>query len=363
MSDTTALFETAHMGALELKNRVFMAPLTRNRAHADGTPKEMAAEYYAQRASAGLIITEATQISEMGKGYLDTPGIHSEKQVEAWKKITDAVHDKDGRIFCQLWHVGRISHTSLLPDGRSPVSSSAKKANAQTFTKNGFEDCSQPEALDKNGIRQTIEDYAHAARMAKKAGFDGVELHGANGYLVDQFLQDGVNDREDEYGGSVDNRTRFLREALNAVLDTWGADRVGLRLSPLGQANDVSESVPESLFGEAYDHVVKKDLAYLHVVETFPGNQPTDLETTMLKELRMKYSGFFIANGGYDAASGAEAVSSGHAAAIAYGRPFLANPDLPRRYELGAELNEPNPDTFYGGDEKGYTDYPFLDGK
>ena len=361
MTNTKALFEPVKMGSITLKNRVLMAPLTRNRAHGDGTPKDMAVEYYQQRASAGLIISEATQISEMGKGYLDTPGIYNEDQAEAWKKITDAVHDADGKIYCQLWHVGRISHTSLLPDGRQPVSSSAIKAEAQTFTVNGFEDTSEPVALDKEGIEETIADYVNASEMAKKAGFDGVEVHAANGYLIDQFLQDGVNKRTDEYGGSVTNRTRFLREIVEAVSTVWKSNQIGMRLSPLGQANDMSESAPIILFGNVYDFAVEKDLAYLHVVESFPGNEQSPEDETLMKELREKYKGFYMANGGYDGKSGAQAVESHHADAISYGRPFIANPDLPERYRTGAKLNEPDQDTFYGGGKEGYTDYPFMD--
>lgn len=356
-----ALFETVKMGDFTLKNRVLMAPLTRNRAHSDGTPKDMAIEYYRQRASAGLIISEATQISEMGKGYLDTPGIHNEKHVEAWRKITDAVHEEDGKIFCQLWHVGRISHTSLLPEGAQPVSSSNKQAKAQTFTANGFEDTSKPVALDKEGIAKTLEDYANASRMAKQAGFDGVEVHAANGYLIDQFMQDGVNDREDEYGGPVSNRLKFLKEALEAATSEWSSGKVGMRVSPLGEANDMSESAPIILFGGAYDLAIEHDLAYLHVVESFPGNTASPEDEALLSELRERFSGFYMANGGYDGASGARAVEEHKADAISYGRPFIANPDLPKRYKLNAKLNEANEDTFYGGGKEGYTDYPFLD--
>jgi len=364
MVEKSVLFEGTEMGNITLSNRVLMAPLTRNRANSDGTPKDMAVDYYRQRASAGAIITEATQISEMGKGYIDTPGIYTQSHVEAWKKITDAVHGEGGRIICQLWHVGRISHVSLLPGGRQPVSSTDKAANAQTYTANGFEDCSKPVALDKEGIEKTLDDFAHAAKMAKQAGFDGVEVHAANGYLIDQFLQDGVNDREDDYGGSVTNRVRFLREAISAVTSEWPEGRVGVRISPLGQAHDMSESVPKSLFGEVYDHMKASNLAYLHVMENFPGNERSDSDGRLLKELREHYSGgFYIANGGYDAQSGMEAVSNGHADAITYGRPFIANPDLPKRIRLDAQWNEPDPDTFYGGGREGYTDYPFMEEK
>jgi N-ethylmaleimide reductase len=360
MTNTMNLFTPTQMGILNLPNRVLMAPLTRNRAQSDGVPKSMAQTYYGQRASAGLIISEATQISAMGKGYLDTPGIYTEPQADAWRKVTDAVHAAGGRIFCQLWHVGRISHSSLLPDGAAPVSSSAKAAQTQTFTANGFEDCSTPKALTPAEIASTVQDYRHAAEMAKKAGFDGVEVHAANGYLLDQFLQDSVNDRTDDYGGSVKNRMRFLGDVLNAVKLIWPSSRVGVRLSPLGQANDISDSNAEALFGEVYQMLAGHNLAYLHVVGAFPGSKGSDEDTELLQRLRALWKGFYTANGGYDAQSAAKAVAAGDADAVAFGRLFLANPDLPERFRQRADLNTPNQDTFYGGDEVGYTDYPIL---
>lgn len=361
MIETSPLFDPAEMGELNLSNRIFMAPLTRNRAQADGTPKTMAQTYYHQRSSAGLIVSEATQISDMGKGYLDTPGIYDGSHVLSWKKITDAVHAGGGQIFCQLWHVGRISHTSLLPDGKSPVAPSAIRAETETFTAQGFQDCSEPVALDKEGIDQTIEDYAKAALFAKNAGFDGVEVHSANGYLLDQFLQDGANKRDDEYGGSIENRTRLLRQVLEAVMQVWPSQRIGVRLSPLGQANDISDSDREGTFAYTYKMLSDFKLSYLHVVEQFPGNDMDGKDEKLIKNLRKQFDGFYIANGDYDADRAVKAIESGHADAVTFGRPFIANPDLPERFRLGAELNEPNPDTFYGGDETGYTDYPFLD--
>ncbi|MEM1351416.1 MAG: alkene reductase [Pseudomonadota bacterium] len=360
MPDTSHLFTPATMGDLELSNRVFMAPLTRNRAQSDGTPKDMAQTYYRQRATAGLIFTEATQVSAMGKGYIDTPGIHDAAHVAAWKKITDAVHAEGGRIFLQLWHVGRISHRSLLPDGAAPVSSTDKAAAAQTFTAQGFEETSKPQALTIEGIAATVADFAKAAENAKAAGFDGVEVHAANGYLLDQFLRDGVNDRDDAYGGSIANRIRFVEEVIDAVVGVWGKDRVGLRLSPLGQFNDMSDSDPEALFAEVYKLAEAKGLAYLHVVELFPGAAADGADRALMKRLRAHFNGFYIANGDFDAESGAEAIASGHAQAITYGRPYIANPDLVERYRTGADLNTPDGDTFYGGNEKGYTDYPTL---
>lgn len=361
MSSTANLFEPVSMGDLTLPNRVLMAPLTRNRAQADGTPKDMAQTYYAQRASAGLIVSEATQISPLGKGYLDTPGIYTDDHIAGWRKITNAVHAGGGRIFCQLWHVGRISHTSLLPEGSLPVSSSAKRAEAQTFTANGFEDCSAPEALAEDQIEQTIVDYVHAAKSAQEAGFDGIEVHAANGYLLDQFLQDGVNTRSDDYGGSIENRMRLLCEVLDAVGDVWPQGRIGVRLSPLGQANDISDSDPAALFTAVYKMLAARELAYLHVVETFPGSTPDEDDKQLMARLRSEYTGFFIGNGGYDGSMAAEAVEAGTVDAVAFGRPFISNPDLPKRLLLGADLATADQDTFYGGDERGYTDYPSLD--
>jgi N-ethylmaleimide reductase len=359
MTDT--LFNPAQMGILNLPNRVLMAPLTRNRAQSDGVPKDMAQTYYAQRATAGLIVSEATQISAMGKGYLDTPGIHTDAQAAGWRKVTQAVHAQGGRIFCQLWHVGRISHVSLLPDGAQPVSSSARAAQAQTFTAEGFQDCSPPQALSVEAIASTVQDFRNAAEWAKKAGFDGVEVHGANGYLLDQFLQDGVNDRNDTYGGSPKNRMRLLSEVLDAVKLVWPSSRVGVRLSPLGTANDISDSDPEALFRAVYDMLGGHNLAYLHVVEAFAGSGGDDDSRALLQRLRKGWKGFYIANGDYDAETAAKAIDAGDADAVAFGRPFIANPDLPERYRTGAALNTPDQDTFYGGGREGYTDYPFLD--
>ncbi|MAX01150.1 MAG: alkene reductase [Sphingomonas sp.] len=361
MTEYSNLFEPLTIGTLTCPNRVWMAPLTRNRSQSDGTPRAMAAKYYRQRASAGLIISEATQISAVGKGYIDTPGIYDAAHVEGWKPITEAVHAAGGRIFCQLWHVGRISHVSLLPDSRQPVSASAIRAEAQTFTANGFEPTSEPVALDKDGIAQTLDDYENAARCAKAAGFDGVEVHGANGYLLDQFLQDGTNQREDDYGGSVDNRLRLLSEAIDRACSVFPADRVGVRLSPLGQANDISDSDREATFSAAYRALSDKNLAYLHVVEQFYGQDQSDEERDLLMRLRPLFAGAYIGNGSYDAEKASEMIANGHADAVSFGRPFIANPDLPERYRIGAPLNAQDQSSFYGGGEVGYTDYPFLD--
>jgi len=354
------LFQPIDMGSISLANRVLMAPLTRNRAQPDGVPGDLATTYYRQRSGAGLIITEATQISPMGKGYLNTPGIHTEQQAHQWNKITDAVHAEGGKIVIQLWHVGRISHVSLLPNGASPVSSTDKTAKSKTFTANGFEDTSKPEALSIEGIKATVEDYREAARLSKMAGFDGIEVHAANGYLIDQFLQDEVNDRTDAYGGDIHNRMRFLTEVLDAVADHFRPEQTGVRLSPLGQANDMSDSDPEGHFGEVYKMLNGYQLAYLHAVEAFPGSDDSE-GRDMLVRMRGLYNGFYIANGGYNAELAREAIETGHTEAVAFGREFIANPDLPKRFALNAKLNATDQSTFYGGGSEGYTDYPTLE--
>ncbi len=359
-ADYKPLFEPLRFGNIEAPHRVFMAPLTRNRAHGDGTPKSMAIEYYRQRASAGLIITEATQVSPMGKGYIDTPGIHNNTQMDAWKKIVKAVHTEGGRIFLQLWHVGRISHTSLLPGGTKPHAPSAIRADSQTFTKAGFEDVSEPVAMTSAQIAQTVEDFAAAARLCKEAGFDGVEIHGANGYLIDQFIRSGTNRRDDDYGGSLENRLRFVLEVVDAVTAVYGAGRTGIRLSPTGHFNDMHDDDPAETFGALVSQLNERDLCYLHLVEQF-GRVLTDAEKAVIDHVREAWSGVYIGNGDYSAASGARAIAEGNADAITFGRPFIANPDLPKRFALGAALNEPDQESFYGGDEKGYTDYTFLD--
>ncbi|RFB05555.1 alkene reductase [Parvularcula marina] len=353
------LFEPLKAGDIEVPNRIFMAPLTRNRAHEDGTPSELAIDYYRQRASAGLIITEASQISAMGKGYLDTPGIHENSHVEGWKKITEAVHEAGGRIAIQLWHVGRISHTSLLPGGASPLAPSVVRAKTQTFTKNGFEDVSEPQAMSLDQIRQTIDDYARAARLAVKAGFDGVEIHAANGYLIDQFLSDATNQRDDEYGGAIEHRIRFLREVTDAVTSEIAPGRTGVRLSPYGQANDMSASDQQGTYGVAVDVLNGRGLSYLHFVERFSRDIPEDVMAG-LATLAERWDGVFVPNGSFNAAEAAEWIAAGKADAVAFGKLFISNPDLPARFALGAELNEWDQSTFYGGGAEGYTDYPAL---
>jgi len=360
MSATDALFRPLSIGAIDAPNRVLMAPLTRNRAQSDGTPKAMAVEYYRQRGSAGLIVTEATQVSAMGKGYLDTPGIHAPAHVEAWRAVTDAVHEAGGRIVQQIWHVGRVSHVSLLQGGSAPVAPSAIRAKTQTFTANGFEDVSEPRALDAAEIPALVADFARAAGNAKAAGFDGVEVHAANGYLLDQFLRDGTNRRSDAYGGAAANRARLVVEVVEAVSKVFGPDRVGVRISPFGSFNDMSDSDPETTFGTLIRALDPLGLAYLHVVEQFPGAALSAEAAAVLDRLRGLWSGVYMANGDFDAARAADWIARGRADAVSFGRAFIANPDLPERLRLGAALNEPDPSTFYGGAEKGYTDYLFL---
>ena len=356
-----ALFTPFTAGALALKNRVVMAPLTRNRADNDtGEVGDLHVAYYRQRAGAGLIVTEASQISPVGKGYLATPGIHTPGQVAAWRKVTDAVHDAGGRIVIQLWHVGRISHVSLQPDGQAPVAPSAIASGVKTFTVNGFEETSTPRALSRDEIASTVADYRHAARCAIEAGFDGVEVHGANGYLIDQFLKTGSNTRDDAYGGSIENRTRFLFEVMEAVTDEIGGDRTGLRLSPYSPANGISDADPTPLFTHAIEGLNRFGLAYLHMVEGATGGS-RDLEPGQsIQALRKLFDGAYMANNGYDRAMALEAVASGAADLVAFGRPFIANPDLVERLQRDAPLNQGDRATYYGGGAEGYTDYPVL---
>lgn len=355
----TSLYDPIDLGGLHLRNRIFMAPLTRNRANPDGTPGTLAETYYRQRSSAGLIITEATQISAMGKGYINTPGIYRPEHVAGWRKIVNCVHDEGGHIFLQLWHVGRISHTSLLPGGAQPLAPSAVRANSKTVTEKGFVDVSKPRALSLSEIAETIGDYRKAAAHAKEAGFDGVEIHAANGYLIDQFLQSRSNLRTDRYGGSISNRIQFLIEVAQAVLGVWDGSRVGVRLSPRGTFNDMGDENPEATFTAATRELARLGLSYLHVVESSPGDAPASSGLRALfDQLRRNWPGLYIANGGYDGPGGEKAITGGHADAIAYGRAFLANPDLPKRLRHHAPLNEPDSATFYGGTARGYTDYP-----
>lgn len=353
------LFSPAKLGAISLNNRIVMAPLTRNRAGEAGVPQPINVTYYEQRASAGLIITEATPISPMAHGYPLLPGIYTDAQVAGWKKITDAVHAKGGKIVIQLWHVGRISHPSLLPNNALPVAPSAVKPAGKAFTFQGLVDYVEPRALDASELPGIVSDYVHATKSALAAGFDGVEVHAANGYLLDQFLRDGSNKRTDNYGGSFENRARLLMEVTKAVVNVAGADKVGVRLSPVNPFNDMQDSNPQALFNYVAEHLNQFGLAYLHAVEggIHGGGEaePFDFEV-----FRKQFKGAYIANLSYDKARGNAAIANGHADAVAYGVPFIANPDLVERFKADAPLNEADASSFYGGSEKGYIDYPFL---
>lgn len=355
------LLTSYNLSGLKLPNRVIMAPMTRNRAGEGNVPTEMNAKYYKQRASAGLIISEGTQISEQGVGYPWTPGIHSDKQIEGWEKVTDAVHEADGRIFAQIWHVGRISHPSF-HDGKLPVAPSAVKPDGQAFTPEGMKDFVEPRALATDEIPGIIDDYVQAAENALEAGFDGVEIHGANGYLIDQFIQDSTNKRDDQYGDSVENRARFALEVTEAVADAIGSDKVGIRLSPSGEFNDMHDSNPKHTFTYLINQLNQFNLAYLHLVE--PLSDVSDLENYLVEVtpfFRNIYEGTIIACGGHTKESGNEAIGENNTDLVAYAQLFLANPDLPERFAAGASLNEPNPDTYYGGEKEGYIDYPFME--
>ncbi|MET1023602.1 MAG: alkene reductase [Pseudoxanthomonas sp.] len=365
MADSNAnasiLFSPTRLGDIALANRVVMAPLTRDRAIDGRVPTPLAIDYYRQRASAGLIIAEATQINPIGQGYLDTPGIYSQSQIAGWKAVTDAVHADGGKIVLQLWHVGRISHVSLLPEGEVPVAPSAVRADAKTFTANGMEPVSAPRALALDEIPQLIADYRTAARNAIAAGFDGVEVHAANGYLIDQFLRDASNHRTDAYGGSIEHRTRLLAEVVGAVADEIGAGRTGVRLSPVTPANDARDADPQPLFERAVERLEAiGGLAFIHVIEGATGG-PRDNIAFDYAALKARFSGSWLVNNGYDKALAIQVLSEGKADAVAFGRPFIANPDLVARLRQDAPLAEFDQDTLYGGGAKGYTDYPPLD--
>ena len=353
------LFQPTRLGPLALSNRIVMAPLTRSRTGSRGIPGPMNAEYYAQRASAGLIVAEATQISPQGQGYAYTPGIHDAAQVAGWKLVTDAVHHAGGHIVLQLWHVGRISHPSLQPGGGLPVAPSAIKPEGKAFTEAGFQDFVTPRALETAEIAGIVEDYRRATVNAKAAGFDGVEIHAANGYLIDQFLKDKTNQRTDRYGGSIENRTRFLLEVTEAVVGAWSADRVGIRISPVSPANDIADSNPRAVFDHAVAQLNRFGLAYLHVVEGATGG-PRDNIAFDFQALRRAFDGAYMANNGYDLDLAQATLREDRADLIAFGRPFIANPDLVERLRTAAPLNTLDRDTLYGGDAKGYTDYPAL---
>lgn len=361
MSTDVDIFSPLQLGPYTLKNRLVMAPLTRNRTGVAGVPGEMNALYYRQRAGAGLILTEATCISPQAVGYPGTPGLWNGTQVGGWSQVTQAVREAGGRIFCQLWHVGRISHPSLQPDGDLPVGPSAVKPAGDAMTYSGMQPFVTPRALDRAELPDIVHAYRIAAKNALAAGFDGVEVHAANGYLLDEFLRDGTNKRTDDYGGSVENRARLLLEVLDAVCGVWGARRVGVRLSPVQPFNDMYDSDPEGTFGRVVELLNAYDLAYLHVTELgkdAPGKAGPWFEPDKLRSI---WKGVYMTNHGYDKASANAALAEGRVDLVAFGVLYIANPDLDRRFALDAPLNTPDPSTFYGGDERGYTDYPFLE--
>jgi N-ethylmaleimide reductase len=365
----SSLFDPVQAGDLALANRIVMAPLTRNRAP-NAVPRDITATYYAQRASAGLLITEATAISQQGQGYADVPGLYGSEQLDAWKRVTDAVHAEGGKIVVQLWHVGRVSHTELQPDNGQPVAPSAITAKTKTvLIKDGvptFVETSAPRALDAAELPGIVHAYAAAARNAvETAGFDGVEIHGANGYLLDQFLKTGSNQRNDDYGGSIPNRARLLLEATRAVVDAVGGGRTGIRLSPVTPANDVHDADPQPLFDYVIRQLAPLGLAYIHVIEGATGgpreldDRPFDYEALKAAYRAAGGKGAWMVNNGYDKPLAEEALKEGDDL-VAFGRPFISNPDLVRRLREGAPLNPWDKNTFYGGGEAGYTDYPAL---
>lgn len=360
-----SLFDPVQIGDITLANRVVMAPLTRNRAVEGNAPGPLTVEYYRQRASAGLIVSEASQISAMAQGYLATPGIYSPEQVAAWRRVTEAVHAEGGRMVIQLWHVGRISHTSLLPGGAAPVSSTDRRSPAMTFTRDGFVPVSQPRALRDDELPGVVADYVHAARCAMDAGFDGVEIHSANTYLLEQFLRDTINDRSGPYGGSIPSRARLVLEVARAVAAAIGAGRTGIRLSPMTTFGNTAprDTHSQALYGHVVEQLAPLGLAYVHVIEGETGGprEPADAGAPFdYAALRSKFPGAWMVNNGYSRADALDAVAGGRADLVAFGRAFIANPDLVRRLREDLPLNEPQPATFYGGGAEGYTDYPTL---
>ena len=343
MSTSSKLLEPYKLGPITLPNRLVMAPLTRNRAVAGMVPSPLAVEYYGQRASAALLITEASQISQQGQGYQDTPGIYSKEQVAGWRKVTERVHGRGGRIFIQIWHVGP----------------SAIRAKGKTFVGGTFTDISEPRALALAEIPGIVDDFRRATVNAIEAGFDGVEIHGANGYLLDQFAKDGANKRTDAYGGSIENRARLMLEVTKAVASEAGPERTGIRISPVTPSNDISDSDPQPLFEHIVDHLNALKLVYIHVIEGATGG-PRDVAPFDYRSLRKRFNGVYIANNGYDFALANKVLAANEADLIAFGKLFIANPDLVERLKRGAPLNAPDKATFYGGDAKGYTDYPTL---
>jgi N-ethylmaleimide reductase len=364
----TSLFDPLHVGDVTIPNRIIMAPLTRMRSLQPGNvPQTLNAEYYAQRAGAGLIISEATQVSQQGQGYPGTPGIHSAEQLNGWKLVTDAVHNAGGRIVLQLWHVGRISHSSHQPGNALPVAPSALPANnSGTYTADWqMTPILTPRALELDEIPGIVADFKKGAENAKAAGFDGVQVHGANGYLLDQFLQDGSNKRTDSYGGAVENRARLLLEVVDAVVEVWGKGRVSVRLSPYGTFNDMNDTDPVGLFTYVLRQLSDRGIAFVDLIEprsSAAGMQDESLDgrPDAAQLFRDAFKGVLFSSGGYSPMLASEAVASGKVDATVFGRLFISNPDLPKRIASGDALNRYDRSTFYGGSEKGYTDYPVL---
>ncbi|MGB5161095.1 MAG: alkene reductase [Thermoanaerobaculia bacterium] len=354
------LFSSLQLGPYALPNRIVMAPMTRCRADANTVPTPIMIEYYRQRSSAGLIITEATQVSRQGIGYPNTPGIHDGRQVEGWKPITGAVHEAGGRIFLQLWHCGRISHSLFQDDGTLPVAPSAVAPAGEHLTPAGMKPFETPRALEIDEIAGVVDNYRRGAQSALEAGFDGVEIHGANGYLPDQFLRDGSNHRTDAYGGPVENRARFLLEVTQAAVDVWGPERVGVRLSPSATFNDMRDSDPLATFGYAISALDKLGIVYLHLVEGTEADERHGGSIVLTSEFRPLFERALIVNSGYDLARGNAVIGAGEADLVSFAQLFLANPDLPARLAANGPFNEPDFETFYGGGEKGYSDYPAL---
>ncbi len=367
-----SLFDAFTAGELALANRIVMAPLTRNRSP-NAVPGALTATYYAQRASAGLLISEATAISHQGQGYADVPGLYAPEQIAGWKAVTAAVHAAGGKIVAQLWHVGRVSHHSLQPDGGAPVAPSAIRAKTKTYLLNadgsgGFVPASEPRALALDELPGIVADFRRAARAAIEAGFDGVEVHAANGYLIDQFLRAGSNQRTDAYGGSIENRARLLVEVMDAICAEIGAGRTGIRISPVTPANDVADPDPQPLFTHVVEQLAKWPLAYVHVIEGATGaardyqqgDTPFDYAALRAAYARAGGRAAWMVNNGYDRALAEAAVAEGRADLVAFGKPFISNPDLVQRLRDNATLNPWDTATFYGGGAKGYTDYPAL---
>lgn len=362
MASTTNLFSPIKLGAYTLQNRIVMAPMTRLRA-LDSIPNSVMATYYTQRVSSGLIVTECTMVSPLSNGYINCPGIYSQKQIDGWKQVTKAVHDGGGKIFLQLWHSGRVSHPSLL-GGELPIAPSAIAGEGSLHSPEGKVTLETPRALETQEIPQIVNQFRQGAVNAVSAGFDGVELHGAFGYLIDQFLQDGSNQRSDEYGGSIENRSRFLLEVVEAVTGVWGGDKVGIKLSPSNTFYGMKDSDPKATFSYVIKKLIPFNLAYIHLME------PNEIDLAngqvlnpVLPNFRPIYEGTIITNGGYDKQTGNNVLSAGDAELVSFGKLFISNPDLPQRFQSEAELTPPNPKTFYGRGDKdlevGYTDYPF----